>query len=195
MIVTDYHHMHRVWREAIARADMPQVSAKKHDDVVERMIQAGVDVDDFTVDIDLLKPVQDGINRQKVENIKQAIRDGEEMYPIVVSREGYVIDGHHRMVAMQELGEEKINCSVVKLPKSESLHVVEYFADGIIKESSAKIPMTFWITYHPGDFSKNVKPFVVDVYTDESRARQAAGRDPILGFHRVDISVPHRPKL
>lgn len=108
---------------------MPQISAKKHDDVVERMIEAGIDVTDTDIDLDLIQPMQDGINREKVENMKADIESGQQMHPIVVSRDGYVIDGHHRMVAMRELGHESIPASVVHLPKNECLHAVEYFTE------------------------------------------------------------------
>lgn len=166
---------------------MPHISAKKHDDVVERMIEAGVEIVDTPIDVDLLKPVQDGINRQKVENIKRAIQDGEEMHPIVVSREGYVIDGHHRMVAMQELGEKQINCSVVKLPKNETLHVVEYFAEGAINEAASQ-PLTFWVVYAQGEAVG--RPFIVSAHNSANGAEKEAARDPKHAVAKIQTTVP-----
>jgi len=57
----------------------------------------------------------------------------------------------------------------------------------------AKVSLQFWIVYHTGKYEAGqplVKPFVVDVYTDESRARAAANKQRELGYQKVDLWVP-----
>jgi hypothetical protein len=50
-----------------------------------------------------LKPVQSEINREKVEKLKaDDTGDNWEAKPIIVSSDGYVLDGHHRWVAAKE---------------------------------------------------------------------------------------------
>lgn len=114
-------------REAMARAELPQVPAGSHEEVVERMIRGGVEVQGADIEVDVLRPVQDGINRQKVENIKDSLQAGESMRPIVISQDGYVLDGHHRWVAMKEAGHKTIGCDVVMLPKNEALKALDFF--------------------------------------------------------------------
>jgi len=57
----------------------------------------------------------DEVFRDRVEQYKQMIRAGEPMDPIVVTPKGEVLDGGHRLTAMNELGIKKADV-VVELP-------------------------------------------------------------------------------
>jgi hypothetical protein len=51
-----------------------------------------------------LRPSQEEINRERVEGVKEEIKEKklDPAVPLVVSRDGYVIDGHHRWAAYKD---------------------------------------------------------------------------------------------
>src|SRR6266446_1390555 len=61
--------------------------------------------------IDQIKPYAGharGHNKQKIEKLKKLIRHFGQVVPIVVDRDGVIIDGHAVWTAMQELGNGEI---------------------------------------------------------------------------------------
>lgn len=173
-------------REALARSDMPQVKAFQHEAVIDKMITGGIGVVDMDVSVDDLKPVQDGINRQKVQNIKDAWDAGETMHPIIASRDGYIIDGHHRWIAAKEAGNDTIPCCIVKLQKDEALAAIQqYSEDPKVNENKAAIPMKLWVLFSPAKNS-NSKPVVKGVATTKSLADRSG-----LLSHEITVMLPH----
>lgn len=58
-----------------------------------------------------LKPIQSEVNREKIEDFKAHPEKLAE--PIVVSKGGYVLDGHHRWLAQKEIDpDRKMLCIV-----------------------------------------------------------------------------------
>jgi hypothetical protein len=53
------------------------------------------------VPVKFLKPIQSEVNRKKIENFKQ--NPDKLANPIIVSKGGYILDGHHRFLAAKEL--------------------------------------------------------------------------------------------
>jgi hypothetical protein len=87
----------------IERKDMPQLP----DDVIPGFLQTfqdqGISVTKGTMKVGQLKATQREINADKVKGMADAYRQGKydpSKQPIIVSRDGYVLDGHHRWAAM-----------------------------------------------------------------------------------------------
>jgi hypothetical protein len=87
----------------IDRKDMPQLS----DEVIPHFLKSyqdkGTSVTKGTEEVGRLKATQGEINAEKVMGMVQAYKDGKfnpADAPIIVSRDGYVLDGHHRWAAL-----------------------------------------------------------------------------------------------
>ena len=136
--------------EAESREDMPQVKNKDIPDMYQKLTDNGISCDVGVVECSRLKPMQDGINRDKVENMKDAIGRGEDMGHIVISKEGYIVDGHHRWVAMTEAcgDKKKINAVKINLPKDAALESVSHLAESKeLQEMVSTVPVKIWIVY------------------------------------------------
>jgi len=79
----------------IARKDMPQVPAERRDEFLKDL---GVDVSEEDVDPKTLKPIQKEVSGSRSGAIYMRYKDlGEipDQQRILISKDGYVIDGHH----------------------------------------------------------------------------------------------------
>jgi hypothetical protein len=94
----------------VPRARMPQVQAKDRPELVEYLKGQGIRVNTETVDPASLRPTQAEYAPAKVAaaaNIVAAERAaGKPVRPVMVSSDGYVIDGHHQWMAAKEAGEQ-----------------------------------------------------------------------------------------
>jgi hypothetical protein len=104
------------------REDMPQVPRTvKADFLIE--LREHTTVTDEKVDAVSLKPVQEDFN---VEVTDRILEEGLSDNPIMVSEDGYVLDGHHRWAVAAMTG-AKINVQRVGLPIDELLIAAEDF--------------------------------------------------------------------
>jgi hypothetical protein len=87
---------------------------------------------------DHLKPTQKNFNDEKVDKIKEAFKDGTlNDGAIVISKDWYIVDGHHRWKAMKELDED-IQAVQVDMHIEELLEFLkgrDYIEKKTIKES------------------------------------------------------------
>jgi hypothetical protein len=75
------------------------------------------------VEVGKLRPSQNEISYDRVSGVIQAIKDGSlDKNPIVVSADGYVVDGHHRWAAYKKTKPgAKLPALVIDLPIKEAL--------------------------------------------------------------------------
>lgn len=115
----------------IERKDMPQLK----DDVIPGFLKSfqdqGVSVTKGTMKVGQLKATQKEINAEKVTGMAAAKRRGEYdpgKAPIIVSKDGYVLDGHHRWAAMlhddpgNEMRVYKVDTDIKTLLKAAQNH-------------------------------------------------------------------------
>ncbi|MDX1532704.1 MAG: hypothetical protein R3230_00700 [Nitrosopumilaceae archaeon] len=84
----------------IARSNMPQINDV--DEFVSYLNSIGIENDLDTDLVNHFKPTQSvGFDEYKIRNIQMQMRKypDSKMTPIIVSSDGYVIDGHHRYLA------------------------------------------------------------------------------------------------
>lgn len=86
------------------REQMPQIDASGIKSLMKSIKAEGVSYKEIEVKVGDLKPSQKDIDHHNVNKfvgeIKESGYDG--FPPIVISRDMYILDGHHRTVAMQE---------------------------------------------------------------------------------------------
>lgn len=86
----------------IKRIDMPQINTNQFLADVEAHPDINYTKD--VVDTDMLLPTQDQFNNDKVKSIVMSIRSGAPQTPIIVSNDNYIVDGHHRWAAYDNIG-------------------------------------------------------------------------------------------
>lgn len=64
---------------------------------------------------DVEDPQERKEHRQRYKFIKKLLKDGGEPWPVIVGSTGNVIDGFHRIAAMQDLGRKTVDVLYVPL--------------------------------------------------------------------------------
>jgi len=89
----------------INRKEMPQIKSKDLNDFFNFLKKNNVKTIKKTVDASKLKATQGQFDKSKIKDAIDAISDGSMPdKPIMVSKDGYVIDGHHRWLAYMNMG-------------------------------------------------------------------------------------------
>lgn len=86
----------------VPRSEMPQVPGSKKAEFIAELDGKGVKATRESVDPKSLKPIQSEISGQKSGQMLQSMREGKLLEgdnPLIVSRDGFVVDGHHRWAA------------------------------------------------------------------------------------------------
>ncbi len=106
----------------IKREDMPQVRSDDLPDAIRILQKSGIGVSVEKIPTNTIRPTQSNYNPDKVDRIVGAIEKGESMSPIVMSNDGHVIDGHHRLIAVKTISDNsKMNAIVINLPQKDAL--------------------------------------------------------------------------
>jgi len=91
----------------IDRKDMPQVSSKDMTHFFNHLKTKGVTVVKKKMDPSDLKASQGQFHKEKIQKMIDDIQNGKDVdKPIVVSKDNYVVDGHHRWLAHSNLGKD-----------------------------------------------------------------------------------------
>lgn len=100
----------------LPRRNMPQVLAKDFDDYINWLKFEGIGMTKTKVNCASLKCSQLDINEDKVKNL--IINNPSSLHnPIISSNDGYVVDGHHRFLAIlnKSLNREDILINTYKI--------------------------------------------------------------------------------
>lgn len=87
----------------IPRSQMPQIKAEHRGAMVQFMKGQGITHEEITVPAIDLKPTQDEFSPAKVQQAKD-YEGGNRA--ILISKDGYILDGHHQWLAARDNGEE-----------------------------------------------------------------------------------------
>jgi len=109
----------------VSRSDMPQIHNEHRNEFIKFIESNGVSVENKTVRINTLRMAQGEYNRAKVHSI---IKQGDKSnLPIFISKDNYVLDGNHRMLAKLNTGSVTIKVIKLGLNIKELLPLVEKF--------------------------------------------------------------------
>jgi len=123
----------------IDRKDMPQVKSADVKDFIVYLKKNDISTEKKLVDPSKLKATQGQFHKEKISDLMAAIEDGKlKKEPILISKDNYVIDGHHRWLAFSNLGKDltvyKVNAKADELidlmkayPKSFTEKLYEAF--------------------------------------------------------------------
>lgn len=96
----------------ISRAAMPQIDFKHRSEFLRFMDAQGIKVRNIRVPARSLKMVQGEYDRDKVGAIMAGGIGGA---PIFISKDGYVVDGNHRLIAKLNMPDESAYMDVTEL--------------------------------------------------------------------------------
>lgn len=184
------------------RKEMPQVEGKNVPKFLTFLKKNGVSYKEKIVDSKKLKPTQNQFNREKVQGMIDVI-DSKKQHPIMVSRDGFVIDGHHRWLAHYNLGRKMsvyeidltVNDALDKMhdfPLSIKRNLKEAF-DLIVLESGETCPVI--TKEHMKAFEKIVDrlfdKFGIDFdFTKHFRERMSDGRNkPCIDIKELAVMI------
>lgn len=107
------------------RKDMPQVEGKNIPKFLDFLKSEGVKYTEKLFDSKKLRPTQGQFNQEKIQAMIDTI-DTKKQNPIMVSKDGYVIDGHHRWLAHYNL-ERKMPVIEINLDINDALDKMHDF--------------------------------------------------------------------
>jgi hypothetical protein len=112
----------------VPRSDMPQIKAGDRSSLVQYLRARGVDYTEDSVDAGALKPTQAEYSPAKVAQAREFTGTDRA---ILVSSDGYIVDGHHQAMAKAEDGEQ---ARVIRLeaPIAELLPMVREFPSAAV---------------------------------------------------------------
>lgn len=113
----------------IPRKLLPQIPGDKIDEFIEFLKGYDVESQKKLVKVSKLKPIQSHVNREKVEKIKEKINKKQLGNPIIISKDGFIIDGHHRWIATKELNIDSIKCIEID-ENLKNILLLSYLFDG-----------------------------------------------------------------
>jgi len=97
----------------IKRISMPQIETNQFLSDIEN--NPDINYTNDVVDTDQLLPTQSQFNDNKVKSIIMSLRSGTASKPIIISNDNYIIDGHHRWAAHNNIGSP---VHVIKIDKN-----------------------------------------------------------------------------
>lgn len=120
--------------KGIPRAQMPQIKAVHRGAMTNFMSARGVKHEEQEVAADTLKPTQAEFSKEKVARAKAAPATDRS---VLVSKDGYVLDGHHQWMAALEKGEQ---VKVIRLDADidQLLPLAHVFPSSTVAEGSPK---------------------------------------------------------
>lgn len=121
----------------IERKNMPQVKGKDVDEVLKIFDDHNIKYEQGNAKCEDLKPTQEDFIPEKLESLKKKIQEEDWVtHPLFVSKEGNILDGHHRWLAYKEIygNDFQIPVTKVDLPLEKALKV---FSAGASKVSES----------------------------------------------------------
>ena len=118
----------------LSRTDMPQVRDKNVDEIKKIFDDNDITYEDGYIGVGELKNTQDDYIPKKLEKFKKLITSGDfELNPIFVSNDGHILDGHHRVMALQDVYGDGYRMPVIKigLPTEEALQMFQKASDEV----------------------------------------------------------------
>jgi len=158
----------------IPRQDMPQIKSKDLQDFFKFLKGKKVNTVKKTLDAGKLKATQGEFDKEKIQKAMDDIESGDMPdKPIVVSKDGYVIDGHHRWLAYVNLGRGidvyEVNASAKNLitlmneyPKSFNKKLYEAFELVCERDETCPIVTTSQLKAFESVVDKLFKAYKID---------------------------------
>lgn len=110
----------------IKREYMPQIRGKDIKEMLKIFNDYDISYKLGNIMVKNLKPTQDNAIPNKINNIVKGMMKDKRIDPLLVSKDFYIIDGHHRWLAIKRIwgSEKRIPVIQIKYDKKDSLKLV-----------------------------------------------------------------------
>lgn len=111
------------------RRDMPQIRADQIDLFLQALALDGIKVEAGNVLVEALDPSQDELVLPKLSSKERGLASGlMPVKPFIVSKEGFIIDGHHQLAALKKVKPgTSVPVHLVDLPLVHLLELAKSF--------------------------------------------------------------------
>ena len=111
----------------VNRAQMPQINSKDIKDYLEFLKDKGIGVSAKTINVSKVGMTQKDINLDKVKALLGTDRSNLAK-PVIISKDGYILDGHHRVVALYNIDKNfKLKTLQVDLGIKDLLNITKEY--------------------------------------------------------------------
>ncbi len=162
-----------------SRKDMPQVNTQNLSKAIS-MAKSKVKVTKGTIDVGSLKSSQKELIKSKVKGIAAKYRKAGDMKPIIVSKDNYIIDGHHRWAAaIYKFGNDvRVPIFTIHLKKDDAIVLYKTISNSL--KENINVPISVGDTVLGGKF-KN-KRIVVKSIGKNEKGDITINNKPLLKF-------------
>jgi hypothetical protein len=183
----------------IDRKNMPQVKSTDLEDFISYLKKKGVNTTKKSVDASKLKASQGNFDKEKISKLMQSLAANElPDKPILVSKDNYVIDGHHRWLAFLNLEKDmnvyQVNVNIDELmglmntyPKKFTKQLYEFFGYVCEADETCSILTPSQMKAFESVVDKLFKKYNIDFdFTKHFRERMSDGRnDPCIDIKEL----------
>ena len=164
------------------RKDMPQVNTQNLGKAIS-MAKSDVKVTKGVSRAFNLKPSQKELIPAKVRGVAKKYKKPMDMKPLIISKDGYIVDGHHRWAAaIQKFGKDvKIPTFTLHLKKDGAIDLYKIIANSI--NENITVPIKVGDTVLGGKF-KN-KRIVVKSIGKNEKGDITINNKPLLKFRLI----------
>jgi hypothetical protein len=169
----------------ITRDQMPQIDGKHIPEFLSWLrLEKGVGVETREMNVSDLKPSQGELDTDKADKIWD--EKSAKEFPIIVSNDGFVLDGHHRWLAIKRNDESgKMRCHVIGKSAEEALELMHGFDKTTKRDiNDKKVKEAFTLSdqmlesYKPVNIPfKKLKDHKVDLTKEERAAVKEKGAE------------------
>lgn len=127
----------KILYEEFKRELMPQIESGDIDEFKRLLDEKGILYTDEKIAPEDLTPLQEDYSEEKVEKFVEELEGTSKLKPLVVSEDYYILDGHHRWLAIRELhgNDYRIPIIRVHLPKHKALVMLSDSVGRLDRES------------------------------------------------------------
>jgi hypothetical protein len=159
----------------IPRSKMPQIKSNDVRDFIQFLTNKGISVSSKPVSVKNIKMTQRDINKDKVNSLIQSDKSSLSK-PVIISSDGYILDGHHRVLALYNMDRNfKLKTIHVDIPIQKLLNISHEYPKSftkniteinyVLKESPFKLlkGFTFLAKKSFGSIQKGIKYVIAGI--------------------------------
>lgn len=185
----------------IARENMPQLTQDVADKFLHELVTRGVKIESTSMPVGKMKATQREINAEKVNGMVGAVKSGKlnlDHGELIVSKDGYILDGHHRWAALammdpgKEVKVQRVDLDMHSLLAESLKHPgVTRAGFGVMNKAEGAIPGLMIVVQSPAPAPAEISPeysaMVKPLSREQRHPHPFGGTIELRGLPPIDI--------